>query len=1312
MRKLFFVFVIVLMTLPMVVLGQCGTNVLTATDADNIYQSMKVGPHCWMQTNLKTKVPGSRIYISNMYPDTNANLATYGRLYPWAVAAGDPIVVGENGFVRGVCPEGWHIPIPVEVQQLISNGAPATHSIEKWLIPGTNSTGFGLYPGGYYNSFNTRCENLTGEAYLWSFGYNGEPVEVWSDCHCDMYVLNPGKVNEGLSVRCVYKIYQAQVSTPAATNVKAYQANLNGNVVFAGYDKNFTKGFVYGTDMNDLSSDTFQLHQNAEGNYSFKIENLEPNTTYYYKAYVVNEFDTAYGAMGSFTTLPIVDTIALLPNGGQGTMDTMFVTRGDTALNDNAYTHGGNWEFTGWNTEADGSGTHYNNKAALTTNGNVTLHAQWHTWCTGTPKISVNEFGNSRIDSVKDVDNNKYAVVQIGNQCWMKQNLRTTTNAKDTGHIYTPETDGYNVNTYGRLYDWDAVMQGEKSTKYPDSGNVVRGICPEGWHVPSSNEWDTLTTYVNSVTEYRCGGTDKAIAKSLAATMGWNPNNNACRIGNLLSSNNATGFSALPAGQIKSNNPQSHIGFGVSTLFASATVGSSDTNYCAELLNSISPRVGIMQSTQSVDGISVRCVRDTEEAPAMSATTDSATTVTNNSAKLYGAVTSLGDNEQVNAGFCYGQHPDYMTFKVENTVSVTGSYNAELTDISPNTTYYFQAYTATATDTAWAADTLTFTTLTVQCSVNALRAGTPLDGGKYANKEYGADSKIDSVSDHEGNVYRVVEINGQCWLAENMRCTTEPSTENSIFVTSGSNNNVRMAYYKSPEYLSKYGCLYNFSAAMDVTDDAGSYEYPHQGICPEGWHIPTDAEWENMFVNAGVTREPTVGDLQYFNEGVGNVTGGADWEVCDEMLTCPGDYSYSQRNSSGFAALPAGVYMEEDYLATGIGTGFWSSTLTSHESPNFWDIIIAELTESEGSVHNEVNGRSTGLSVRCVRDPEEAPAQTDTIAFLPNGGTNTMDTMFVTRGEEVTIPTNQYMRTGGWQFTGWNTAADGTGTPYDANATFTANGNVTLYAQWHLSCIVTSKRENENGTTTLVDSVSDHQNNWYKVVQIGNQCWMKENMRATTTPGGTLILENPANSYSYSGKKAYYVNGDAANTASYGLLYNWCAAVDTFKSDQAETSTSTSPNDAPDAIFTTPHRGICPEGWHVPTDDEWTTMTDFVHSQDAYVSAGCNETSDESTTFCIAQALSATTGWNSSSINFVPGKDLSANNATGFSALPAGTYFGEFDFWGNSVGFWSITQHATKKWAAYYRSMSYRGSYVNRTTSTKLNGFSVRCVRD
>ncbi len=166
--------------------------------------------------------------------------------------------------------------------------------------------------------------------------------------------------------------------------------------------------------------------------------------------------------------------------------------------------------------------------------------------CPGTPTLT-------------DIDGNVYNTVQIGNQCWMKENLRTAHYADSTlipienpSLNYTepyreiPNGSISNVHTYGYLYNWATVMHGEASSSSNPSG--VQGICPTGWHVPSVAEWTELFDYVGSQDEFLCDSNSSKIVKALASTMGWDSSATDCTIGNNPSENNATGFSVLPAG--------------------------------------------------------------------------------------------------------------------------------------------------------------------------------------------------------------------------------------------------------------------------------------------------------------------------------------------------------------------------------------------------------------------------------------------------------------------------------------------------------------------------------------------------------------------------------------------------------------------------------------------------------------------------------------------------------------------------------------------------------------------------------------------
>lgn len=224
--------------------------------------------------------------------------------------------------------------------------------------------------------------------------------------------------------------------------------------------------------------------------------------------------------------------------------------------------------------------------------------------CPGTPTVT-------------DYDNNTYNTVQIGKQCWMKENLRTkhyangtaitnggTTSSTTTRYYYNNSSSSINLNNRGYHYNWAAVMNGEPSSMANPSG--VQGICPNGWHVPSDAEWSELTDYVRSQSGYLCGGKMNQIAKALASTNNWTTSNNSCRVGNNPSGNNATGFSAVPASAYSQGSFYSNS----AAWFWSSTQTdySSSSAYGRELehKNAYVSR----NSYPETQGLSVRCLRD------------------------------------------------------------------------------------------------------------------------------------------------------------------------------------------------------------------------------------------------------------------------------------------------------------------------------------------------------------------------------------------------------------------------------------------------------------------------------------------------------------------------------------------------------------------------------------------------------------------------------------------------------------------------------------------------------------------------------
>ena len=142
-----------------------------------------------------------------------------------------------------------------------------------------------------------------------------------------------------------------------------------------------------------------------------------------------------------------------------------------------------------------------------------------------------------------------------------------------------------------------------------------------------------------------------------------------------------------------------------------------------------------------------------------------------------------------------------------------------------------------------------------------------------------------------------------------------------------------------------------------------------------------------------------------------------------------------------------------------------------------------------------------------------------------------------------------------------------------------------------------------------------------------------------------------------------------------------------------------------DTDDSTPNKEFAPEDWHVPTDAEWTILEE-------YLIANSYNYDGTTTQNKIGKSMASTTGWNSSTNAGVPGNDQSLNNSSGFNAFPEGVryYGGSFSNVGNFAFFWSSSEYNTNN--AWNRYLLNDSSLLDWYYSTKLNGFSVRFVRD
>ena len=212
----------------------------------------------------------------------------------------------------------------------------------------------------------------------------------------------------------------------------------------------------------------------------------------------------------------------------------------------------------------------------------------------------------------------------------------------------------------------------------------------------------------------------------------------------------------------------------------------------------------------------------------------------------------------------------------------------------------------------------------------------------------------------------------------------------------------------------------------------------------------------------------------------------------------------------------------------------------------------------------------------------------------------------------------------------------------------------------------------------------------YDVVQICSQCWFAENLRTTTYADGTAIpagLTHTEWVSATSGATAVYGEGsgycahfnddidacdEALSLEEYGRMYNWYAVDDA--------------------------RGLCPAGWHVPTDAEWTELEDYIESLPASVFGGAGNA---------GKVLKSTTGWYPYGVG---------TDNFGFSALPGGIRYsvgGAFQLAGGLGYWWSSSPNSeTTESDAWARRLSYQNVLLSQVWSSPLSGMSVRCIQD
>lgn len=225
----------------------------------------------------------------------------------------------------------------------------------------------------------------------------------------------------------------------------------------------------------------------------------------------------------------------------------------------------------------------------------------------------------------------------------------------------------------------------------------------------------------------------------------------------------------------------------------------------------------------------------------------------------------------------------------------------------------------------------------------------------------------------------------------------------------------------------------------------------------------------------------------------------------------------------------------------------------------------------------------------------------------------------------------------------------------------TSKGTTSLDSSW-------------NGTIRY-GSVSDAQGRSYRTVTVGAQTWMAENLATVPTTAAD---------------SSWCYDNDTGNCTKYGRLYSWPTAMGIGQGFATSLLGASAAR----------HRGICPQGWHLPQASEWAVLLDAIGSAKA------------------GTRLKAATGWGSFYLNGITPVSGNGTDSIGFRALPAGYrsigYLtgARFEYQGTWAWFWSADEFSGAPSEAYRAKLTAADASVESSASSKSYGLSVRCVKD
>ena len=1129
------------------------------------------------------------------------------------------------------------------------------------------------------------------------------------------------------------------VKTDPVTDILALSVTGNGEILDdSGYS--ITEcGFCWSkTNSKPSINDSYSTEFTTSGKFSGTVSNLEKNTSYYLRAYAKNKIGISYGETVTFITilgLPVVTTGDvtnirassatcagdIITNSGYGIVacglcwsdNNPYPTVSDSHSTE-AVTSG---SFSSKMMNLEHNTTYY--VRAYATNDKGTGYGETKTFTTvnGLPVVSTGSVRDVTATSAVCSDNNvqtaEFAITARG-ICWSSS---TATPTIENDHTSEVATTGSFSSTMSNLEDNTkyyvrAYATNSKGTSY---GATVQFTTVSGMLIVTTSDIHDILA-----TSAKCGGavadnvsfpikscgvcwssststptldndhtTDVCASGSFSSTMINLLPNKTYYIRAYAINAKGTSYGEVKSFSTISSLPSVTTGT-VSTIYATSAVCSGNKVQSPEFpiiargicwsSSTATPTIendhtsevaitGTFSSTMSnlkdntkyyvrayatnSEGISYgETVTFTTISGMPVVTTGSVSSVTSISAKCGGTVANNISYPIKSCGVCWSSSSSTPTIQDAHTTDITssGTFTSTLTNLSPNKTYYVRAYATNDQGTSYGT-VVSFNTQDGLPSVTTAEVG----------------ENITSTTITAGG--RVVSDGGFAVTARGVVWGNlpYPTIERDSYTTDGTG----IGYYSSK--ITNADTSTNVYIRSYATNKNGTSYGEQLTITPENFQYMS----LKTFVLGGYTYKIYL--------GLGNLSNSNGYcqTACDNLTF--GGYSdwFLPNEQEGRAILEAyNAWGQQNSSVQGI-TQFWYTEGGHRYSYYYCGTSDAWCKNTSINLYicnaialRKISSGESGSS-GSTSYPSHISVQSVTMSKTSHAFTSVGQTVQLTA---IVSPSNATYPTITWQSS--NTAV----------ATVSGNGLVSCTGSG--SATITAIADGKSATCTISAEISlasgtvvDVCGNKYKYVRIGTQYWMAENMRCNkydthSEQAGRTI----SNSYSfltlapcytdaskYWSSKQYSGNLTSSQISKLGYLYSWAAAVGLLTGSEADNQKTN---------FNSKRQGICPNGWHVPTNTEWYTLQNYIGSREGV-------------------KMKSSSGWYNSA---------NGTDDYSFTALPAGnTASSSADYVGKETGFWTATPRGD---GAQSRQLDSDNDFLGDYNSHKGMGYSVRCVKD